>query len=63
MIYYNDIWIVQRRWDKMSENIMNLPLSPLRGISVFHKMVIHFDIVMEKSKAAIEAAENQSEIF
>ncbi|NLL30209.1 MAG: endopeptidase La [Clostridiales bacterium] len=48
----------------MSENIMNLPLIPLRGISVFPKMVIHFDIGREKSKAAIEAAvENQSEIF
>lgn len=48
----------------MSGNIMALPLIPLRGISIFPNMIIHFDVGREKSKAAIEAAmENQIEIF
>lgn len=48
----------------MSENFMTLPLIPLRGISIFPNMIIHFDVGREKSKAAIESAmENQTEIF
>ena len=48
----------------MSENFMTLPLIPLRGISIFPNMIIHFDLGREKSKAAIEAAmDNQIEIF
>ena len=48
----------------MSENFMTLPLIPLRGISIFPNMIIHFDVGREKSKAAIEAAmDNQIEIF
>lgn len=48
----------------MSENLMTLPLIPLRGISIFPNMIIHFDVGREKSKAAIEAAmENQTDIF
>lgn len=48
----------------MSENFMTLPLIPLRGISIFPNMIIHFDVGREKSIAAIEAAmDNQIEIF
>ena len=48
----------------MSENLITLPLIPLRGISLFPKMVIHFDIGRDKSKAAIEETiENQKDIF
>lgn len=48
----------------MSEKFITLPLIPLRGISIFPNMIIHFDVGREKSKAAIEAAmENQTEIF
>lgn len=48
----------------MSENLMTLPLIPLRGISIFPNMIIHFDVGREKSKAAIETAmDNQIEIF
>lgn len=48
----------------MSENLMALPLIPLRGISIFPNMIIHFDVGREKSKAAIEAAmEKQTDIF
>lgn len=48
----------------MSKELMTLPLIPLRGISIFPNMIIHFDVGREKSKAAIEAAmENQTDIF
>lgn len=48
----------------MSENFMTLPLIPLRGISIFPNMIIHFDVGREKSRAAIEVAmENETEIF
>lgn len=48
----------------MSEKLKTLPLIPLRGISIFPNMVMHFDVGREKSKAAIEAAmENKAEIF
>lgn len=48
----------------MSEKLMALPLIPLRGISIFPNMIIHFDVGREKSKAAIEAAmEKQTDIF
>lgn len=48
----------------MSEKITSLPLIPLRGISIFPNMIIHFDVGREKSRAAINAAmENQTEIF
>ena len=48
----------------MSEKFMTLPLIPLRGISIFPNMIIHFDVGREKSRAAIEVAmDNQSEIF
>ncbi|GAA0823842.1 endopeptidase La [Clostridium tertium] len=48
----------------MSERLMALPLIPLRGISIFPNMIIHFDVGREKSKAAIEAAmEKQTDIF
>jgi len=43
---------------------MALPLIPLRGISIFPNMIIHFDVGREKSKSAIEAAmEKQTDIF
>lgn len=48
----------------MEEKNKILPLIPLRGISVFPKMVVHFDVGRDKSKAAIEAAiENKTDIF
>ena len=48
----------------MEEKNIVLPLIPLRGISVFPKMVVHFDVGREKSKAAIEAAiENKTDVF
>ena len=48
----------------MSEKLMALPLIPLRRISLFPNMIIHFDVAREKSKAAIAAAmDKQTDIF
>ena len=48
----------------MSKEIKTLPLIPLRGISIFPNMIMHFDVGREKSKAAVNAAmENNAEIF
>ena len=40
----------------MDENIKLLPLIPLRGMSIFPYMVLHFDIGREKSTLALEEA-------
>lgn len=48
----------------MGKEIRNLPLIPLRGITVFPNMVLHFDVGREKSIAAIEEAMlNNQEVF
>lgn len=48
----------------MQENIKNLPLIPLRGMTVFPSMITYFDVGREKSKLAVEDAMNTgSEIF
>jgi len=44
---YEDIYVVQKRI---------IPLIPLRGMSVFPHMVIHFDVGREKSINALEKA-------
>ena len=44
---YKDQYIVQKK---------TLPLIPLRGMSVFPHMVIHFDVGREKSINALEEA-------
>lgn len=40
----------------MGKKLENLPLIPLRGITVFPNMVLHFDVGREKSIAAVEKA-------
>lgn len=48
----------------MKENIEVLPLIPLRGITVFPHMVLHFDVGREKSILALEEAMiNNQRIF
>ena len=47
--------------DQITENVtdadeMQLPMIPLRGLSVFPNMVLHFDIGREKSINALEKA-------
>ncbi|MGL5649932.1 MAG: endopeptidase La [Clostridium sp.] len=47
----------------MEKNIV-LPLIPLRGLTIFPNMIIHFEVGREKSKGAIELAmANGGEIF
>ena len=49
---------------KNMDNKMTLPLIPLRGLTIFPNMVLHFDVGREKSIAALEEAMlNNAEIF
>lgn len=41
---------------KKKDNIKRLPLLPLRGLSIFPYMVLHFDVGREKSIRALEEA-------
>ena len=40
----------------LDSDVMELPMIPLRGLSVFPNMVLHFDIGREKSINALEKA-------
>ena len=40
----------------MNTDSILLPLIPLRGITIFPNMIIHFDIGRERSIAALEEA-------
>ena len=39
-----------------TENIMELPIIPLRGLVVFPDMVLHFDVGRRKSVEAVRTA-------
>ena len=46
------------------DNKNTLPLIPLRGLTIFPNMVLHFDVGREKSVEAVDAAMlNNEEIF
>lgn len=48
----------------MNNNLITLPLIPLRGITIFPSMVIHFDAGREKSILALESAmDNDGQVF
>ena len=48
----------------MNDNLITLPLIPLRGITIFPSMIIHFDVAREKSIIALESAmEKDVEVF
>lgn len=48
----------------MNNNLITLPLIPLRGITIFPSMVMHFDVGREKSILALESAmEKDVEVF
>ncbi len=42
--------------DVLDDSVMELPMIPLRGLSIFPNMVLHFDIGREKSINALEKA-------
>lgn len=48
----------------MDNEFITLPLIPLRGLTIFPSMIVHFDAGREKSIAAIEyAMDNNEDIF
>ncbi len=48
----------------MNNTLITLPLIPLRGITIFPSMIIHFDVAREKSITALESAmEKDVEVF
>ncbi len=48
----------------MENNIIKLPLIPLRGLSIFPHMILHFDVGREKSIEAINIAmNNEQKVF
>ncbi len=51
-----DELISEMEEDIEDENLLTLPMIPLRGLSVFPNMVLHFDVGREKSINALEKA-------
>lgn len=47
----------------MSKEINNMPVLPLRGVTVFPEMVMHFDVGREKSLKALEKAMKENEMI
>ncbi|MCM1523237.1 MAG: endopeptidase La [Ruminococcus sp.] len=48
---------------KQAANTVSLPMLALRGLVVFPKVVIHFDVAREKSTKALTAAANGSKLI
>lgn len=47
----------------MNKDKMNIPVLPLRGITIFPEMVMHFDVGREKSLVALEKAMKSDEMI
>ena len=47
----------------MKREIKDIPVLPLRGVTIFPEMVMHFDVGREKSLKAIEEAMKQNEMI
>ena len=48
---------------KQAANVVSLPMLALRGLVVFPKVVIHFDVAREKSTKALTAAANGNKLI
>ena len=48
---------------KFENMIIDIPVLPLRGIVVFPKMMLHFDVVRKKSIAAINKAMSSDQLI
>ena len=48
----------------MAEQRLNLPMVPLRGLTIMPEMIVHFDVSRESSIAAVqEAMAEEQKIF
>ena len=47
----------------MKKEIKDIPVLPLRGVTIFPEMVMHFDVGREKSLKAIQEAMRQDEVI
>lgn len=47
----------------MNKEKINIPVLPLRGVTIFPEMVMHFDVGREKSLAALEKAMKSDEMI
>lgn len=47
----------------MSKKISDMPVLPLRGVTIFPEMIMHFDVGREKSIKALEEAMRQNELI
>lgn len=47
----------------MNKEKMNVPVLPLRGVTIFPEMVMHFDVGREKSVKALEKAMKRDELI
>lgn len=48
---------------KMNKEIVNIPVLPLRGVTIFPEIVMNFDVGREKSVKALEAAMKNDEVI
>ena len=56
--------IIDESINRNDEGLLVLPMIPLRGLTIFPNMVLHFDIGREKSINALENAMlNEQYIF
>ncbi len=47
----------------MNKKISDIPVLPLRGVTIFPEMIMHFDVGREKSLRALDEAMKQNELI
>lgn len=63
LVYYGDVLIIMNNTE-MINNLIQIPVIPLRGLVVFPDMTLHFDVGRQKSVAALRSAmKNDQKIF